>query len=81
MARFYFHLRDDVNEVLDSEGVECPNAEVIATKALAAARDLIAADAKSGAIDMRYRIDVEDTQGEPVHSVQFEDAVSILRAA
>lgn len=81
MAKFYFHLRDDVDQILDPEGIDCLNADAVATKALAAARDLIADDAKSGMIDMRYRIDVEDTSGRLVHSVEFEGAVAITRTA
>ena len=81
MARFYFHLRDHTDELLDPEGVECANVQAIATKALSAARDLIAGDVKDGAIDLRYRIDVEDAASEIVHSIEFEDAVIIARAA
>ena len=81
MARFYFHLRDHTDELLDPEGLDCANEHAIATKALSAARDCIAGDAKDGAIDLRYRIDVEDASNKIVHSIEFEDAVIIARAA
>ena len=51
MAKFFFHLRDRPGQLLDPEGIDCPNANVVATKALAAARDIIANDAQDGAID------------------------------
>lgn len=81
MAKFYFHLRDQTDEVLDPEGIDCANANVVAIKAMAAARDVISNDAKDGSIDLRYRVDVENTSGEIVHTIEFEDAVAILRAA
>lgn len=34
-----------------------------------------------GDIDMTYRIDVEDTSDKVVHTLEFEDAVTIKRAA
>jgi len=81
MAKFYFHLRNHTNQLLDPEGVECANADAGATKALEAARDIIAGDARAGLIDMSYRIDVEDTSDRIIHSIEFEDAVSIARSA
>ena len=81
MAKFFFHLRDHTDELLDPEGVDCPNANAVAIKAMDAARDIIAGDAKEFAIDMTYRIDVEDRSNRIVHSLEFEKAVSIKRAA
>ena len=81
MAKFYFHLRDHTDELLDPEGVDCSNADVLADTALEAARDIISHDAAAGAVDMRYRIDVEDTSHRIVHTVEFEDAVTFTRAA
>ena len=81
MAHFFFHLRDDTDELLDLDGIDCPDVNAVADLALKAARDIIAGDAHEGAIVMTYRIDVEDVSDRVVHSLQFEDAVSIKRAA
>jgi hypothetical protein len=81
MAKFYFHLRDQSEELLDLEGIDCPNANAIVVNALTSARDLIAGEANEGAIDMTQRIDVEDTSHTIVHSLEFEDAVTIKHAA
>lgn len=80
MAKFFFHLRDHRDQVLDPESADCADANVVGTKAPAAARDCISQDATAGAIDMRYRIDVEDTSNRAIHPVEFEDAVTIQRA-
>jgi hypothetical protein len=79
MPRYYFHLRDSVDVVLDPEGLEMP-AEAISGAALMQARDCMAGDVKSGKIDFHYRIDVHDESGAVVHTLAFEDAVEIVPA-
>lgn len=83
MAKFYFHLRDSVDELLDPEGTECRcrDLDEVKRKALCTARDLIAGDAHVGVIDLRYRIDVEDSSSEIAHTLPFDRAVMVRRAA
>jgi hypothetical protein len=76
----YFHLRDGTDELLDPEGVECSDIEAIKAKSLHAARDLIAEGARKGLIDLRWRIEAEDETGGLLHTLHFEDAVTIERA-
>lgn len=80
MTRFYFHLRDHVDEVLDPEGVEL-TADAIAHQALVQARDCMAGDVRNGRLDLRYRIEVEDEAQQIVHCLAFTDAVEIVPAA
>lgn len=77
MAKYFMHLRDGVDEVLDPDGIHMP-VEAIAGIALEAARDCMAGDVKSGSLDLRYRIDVHDEAGNLVHSVTFKDALDII---
>ncbi len=79
MPRYYFHLMDSVDEVLDPDGMEMP-AEAVAGAALMQARDCMAGDVKGGKIDFHYRIDVHDEGGAVVHTLAFEDAVEIVPA-
>lgn len=74
MPRFFLHLRDNVDQLLDTEGVEVPE-ERIASVAVRCARDVIAGDVLSGTIDLNYRIDVENSEGNVVHSLPFTQAV------
>lgn len=76
MPRFFLHLRDSIDEVLDPEGLLIP-AEAIPGAALMAARDCIAADVRTGRIDLHYRIDVHAENGEIVHSLSFTEAIEI----
>jgi hypothetical protein len=73
------HLRDSIDEVLDPEGVEMP-AEAIVGAALVAARDCMAADVRTGRLDLNYRIDVHAEDGEVVHTLLFQDALEIVSA-
>ncbi|MGX7951690.1 DUF6894 family protein [Tsuneonella sp. HG249] len=79
MPRYFMHLRDGHEEVLDPEGVEASSATV-AGLALAAARDCMAHDVQSGRLNFAYRIDVHDAAGKLVHSIAFRDAVAITES-
>jgi hypothetical protein len=80
MPRYFFHLRDHTDEVLDPEGVELADLEAAKETALRAARDTMSHDMQAGKLDLRYRIDVEDDAGHVVHSIQFSDAFETVRA-
>lgn len=77
MPRYFLHLKDSIEVVLDPEGVEM-RVEAIPGVALAAARDCMSGDVKAGRLDLRYRIDVHDEDGERVHSLSFADALEIV---
>jgi hypothetical protein len=77
MPKFYFHLRDGTDQLLDPDGLEFSDADQIAETALEAARCCIAGDVRNGVVDLRYRIEVEDAAGKIVHALPFEDAVRI----
>ena len=79
VPRYYFHLMDSVDVVLDPDGMEMP-ADAIVGAALMQARDCMAGDVKNGKLDLHYRIDVHDESGAVVHALQFEDAVEIVPA-
>jgi hypothetical protein len=77
MPRYFFHLRDGVDTVLDPEGVEMP-ADAVTGAALLQARDCIAGDVKGGRIDLHCHIDVHAEDGKLVHSLSFADAVEVV---
>lgn len=79
MPRYYLHLRDGVDELLDPDGMDMP-ADAVTSATLLAARDCIAGDVLNGRIDFKYRIDVEDEHHVIVHSLPFADAVEIIPA-
>jgi hypothetical protein len=81
MIRYFMHLRDGVDEMLDPEGVEFEDIEALRTAVLFAARDLIAGDIRNGIVDLRFRIDAEDAHGTIVYSLPFRHALNIIPEA
>jgi hypothetical protein len=79
MPRYFMHLRDGANEILDPEGIVMEEPAVSAAT-LFAARDCMAGDVKNGRLDLNARIDVHDEAGTLVHSLLFCDAVEIVDA-
>jgi hypothetical protein len=71
-------LRDHTAQVLDPEGVEHADINSLRRDVLMAARSLIGADAASGLIDLRFRIDVEDEDGVIVYTLRFSEALQII---
>jgi len=78
MARYYFHLRDHTDEILDPEGLELPDRDAVRAAALRSARDILSHEMRTGEIDLRYRIDVEYADGSAVHSLPLADAFKIV---
>lgn len=77
MPRYFFHLIDSTNVLLDPDGTNMP-AEAVEGAALAAARDCMAGDVKTGQLDLCCRIDVHDEENQVVHRLEFTDALNIL---
>ncbi|HEX4692981.1 DUF6894 family protein [Sphingomonas sp.] len=77
MPKFFMHLRDGTDEVLDHDGIEMPF-ESVAQAALKAARDCISGDVLEGRVELKYRIDVHDEDGDIVHTLPFSSAVAIV---
>jgi hypothetical protein len=78
MARYYMHLRDGTEQILDPEGLEFPSVESLRRAVLIAARDLMTGDIRDGVLDFRFRIDAEDEDGVIVYSLPFKHAVNII---
>jgi len=78
MARYFLHLRDGADDVLDEEGIEYSTYELMRIGVMACARDVLSSDIKQGLIDLRLRIDAENEGGEVVYSLPFGNAFSII---
>lgn len=77
MARYFFHLRDGPDDLLDPDGIDLL-AEAVPGTALLHARDCIAGDVKGGRLDLNYRINVHSEDDEIVHSLAFADALEVV---
>jgi hypothetical protein len=77
LSLYFFHLRDGVDILLDTEGRELDGREAISQACLYEARAIIADDARNGTIMLDQRIDVQDAAGLVVHTLPFVDAIDI----
>lgn len=78
MVRYYFHLRDGVERLLDPQGADVDDPAQLARMALKEARAVVAQEALEGEINLQQRIEIEDEGGNLVHSLSFADAVRIV---
>jgi hypothetical protein len=76
MARYYFHIYDDM-DVLDEEGTDLPDAATALIEATRAARALAAAQVLKGYLKLHHRINVVDQAGQVIDAVRFGDAVAV----
>jgi hypothetical protein len=78
MARYFLHLRDGSDELLDPEGQEYADMDALRAAVVRNARDTIAGDVQHGVVDFRFRIDAESEGGQVVYSLPFKHAVNII---
>jgi len=78
VVRYYFHLRDGVERLLDPQGADVDDPAQLARMALKEARAVVAQEALEGEINLQQRIEIEDEGGNLVHSLSFADAVRIV---
>lgn len=79
MAKYFFHLRDGRDVLLDPEGRDIAEAATIPALALRDARSMISQDVLKGRIDLQQWIEVIDEAGQIIHRLDFRDAVIIDR--
>ena len=76
MARYFFHLCDGQDVLMDPDGREIIDASDIPSIALKEARVCISEDVLEGRIHLEQTIEVRDRNGRLVHSIHFRDAVT-----
>lgn len=79
MPRYFFHLTNGTDTLLDAEGTELDGADAARGAALVEATNIISHDALKGIINLAQRIDVFDESDALVCSLKFSDAVEIRR--
>lgn len=77
MALYYFHLCDGCDTLIDPDGRELGEPDLIAGAALKEARAMISQDALGGRIVLHQFIEVRDAGGKLVHKLSFRDAVTV----
>ena len=75
--RYFFHLRDGQDQLLDPDGRELASLEAVQAATLREARSLISHDALDGHIRLDQRLEVQSRDGRVVHTLSLADAVTI----
>jgi hypothetical protein len=78
LSKYFFHLRDGVDLVLDEEGRECDGLDAAVILALQDARSILSEEVQGGVIDLDRHLDVETADGVIAHRLEFRDAVRIV---
>ena len=76
MPRFYLHMRND-RTVEDREGLILEDADAARLEAIRSARDILAAEIRTGRLDLAGEIEVADENGQPILTVPFRQAIVI----
>lgn len=77
MARFFLHLYNSIGYVPDEEGQDLRDLEDARGIAVDSIRDMIAAEARTGKIDLQGRIEIREEAGRVLDTVQFTEAVVV----
>ena len=79
MPRYFYDLYNDITAI-DDEGRELPDLMSAKATALVEAREMIEASVQEhGKVDLHHRIQVRDELGTVIYTLQFEDAVQVVR--
>jgi hypothetical protein len=77
MKRYFFELKGGDIETEDEDGLALPNDAAAHDKAVAFARDLLAAAVLEGRLALHERIVIHDESGRTVESLSFGQSVGL----
>jgi hypothetical protein len=75
MTRYFFHIRQGDQTIIDDEGVECESLDAVRDEALQSAREIMSNDFRSGPAGVD-RIVIKDSKGDIVHELPFQAAIA-----
>ncbi len=76
---YFFDIRHDDQFIEDFEGQEFASLKAVRAEAIAAARDILASDVKSGGAT-KFRVEVTDASGETVLMVNAKAQINLSSA-
>ena len=74
--RYYFHLRNPEELILDEEGSEYSDIEAAREEARASVRELAIEDIRNGKSPRGWRVQISDPDGALLDTVKFEVAMT-----
>ena len=79
MAHYYFHVHNSTGVSRDDEGIDAPDFAAARSHAVAGIRSIIGEEAKTGRLDLRGYIEVNDERDETLLIIRFEEAFQVFR--
>lgn len=76
MPKFFFHIRDGGDLVLDEQGIDLQDVEATFSEARASARDLALQKAKAGVWSTGKAVELTDSHGKVLLSVPLQAFLS-----
>ncbi len=76
MSRYFFHIRQGVQTIIDDEGIECESLDAVRDEALQSAREIMSNDFRSGPAGVDRIFVIKDSKGDIVHELPFQAAIA-----
>jgi hypothetical protein len=80
VPRYFFHLHNDI-DTTDMQGRMLPNDEAAELVAISEARAIMSENVLKGKIDLSHNIVVRDEAARHVATIDFGEALQIVRSA
>ena len=77
MPRYYFHVRDGADLLLDEEGAEFPGRDGALAEAISSARDIVASQVRDGQVVGDALIEITDESGQLVETLQMRSVIRL----
>jgi len=75
MPRYFFHIREEEQVIVDDEGIDLPNLEAAREEAVAAARQLLSQSVLKGKACNGRVFEITNENGIVVLSVPFRETI------
>lgn len=77
MPRFHIHVHNHIGPTLDEEGAEYVDLDHAAQNAVEGVREILSAEVRRGALDLRGRIEIADVAGQLLRTISFKEVVHL----
>lgn len=77
MPRYYFHVREAGERILDEEGTDLPDLNAAGSYAVHCAGDILRGTVRSGELPLSHAFEITDADGELLLVLPFREAVNL----
>ena len=77
MPRFYMHIRDGEELIVDAEGCTFPDIDAASEEARVAIREMLAERIRQGEVIDGQAIEISDETGRTLMTIPFKDSIKL----